>query len=274
MKNNIIVNADDLGMTPGTNEAIFYGYDNGYITHSSIMTNCDYFNDAVVGIKDRPNLNIGIHLNLTYGKALNNNQLYCNKDGIFNIGYLELIKKSIFSNIFLIEVKKELELQIKKAIDNNINITHIDSHRHIHLIPNIYEIVLELSKKYNISRVRLIKEDILNSLKITKKFNFIFNGGIVKYTLLKLFTYVNTKKGDKYKNISFFSILFTGVIEKSIFNKILNSKVNYEVMIHPSFIDKDKNILFYDEAEKAYRLSKNRKIELETILKRDASEVV
>ena len=270
MNNATIVNADDLGMTPGTNEAIFYGYDNGYITHSSIMTNCDYFDDAIIGIKDRPSLKIGIHLNLTYGKALNNNQLYCNKDGLFNLGYLQLIQKSTFSNIFLKEIRKELEFQIKKAIDNNIKITHIDSHRHVHLIPDIYKIVLELADKYNIPRVRLIKENILNSIKITNKFNFIFNGGIIKYALLIFFTYINVKKGDKYQNTLFFSILFTGVVDKYIFNKVLNTNntdTNYEIVVHPSFVDKDMNISFYDKLEKIYRLSDDREIELKAILK-------
>ena len=48
---NYIVNADDLGMTPGTNKAIFDGHDNGYINSTSIMTNCDYFNEAIHGLK-------------------------------------------------------------------------------------------------------------------------------------------------------------------------------------------------------------------------------
>ena len=49
--NNIIVNADDLGMTPGTNKAIFEGFDHGIVTHSSIMSNCDYFTEAVDGLE-------------------------------------------------------------------------------------------------------------------------------------------------------------------------------------------------------------------------------
>ena len=53
MNNKLIINADDLGITPGTNNAIFYGHDNGYITHASIMANCDYFNDAIIGIKKK-----------------------------------------------------------------------------------------------------------------------------------------------------------------------------------------------------------------------------
>ncbi len=68
--NTSIVNADNLGMTPGTNKAIFEGYDSGMIAHTSIMVNSDYFSEAIEGLQSRKGLGVGMHLNLTYGKAL------------------------------------------------------------------------------------------------------------------------------------------------------------------------------------------------------------
>ena len=68
MHNDVIVNADDLAITPGTNKAVFYGFDNGHINSASIMSNCDYFLETLPEIKSRKNLKIGVHLNLTYGR--------------------------------------------------------------------------------------------------------------------------------------------------------------------------------------------------------------
>ena len=59
---SLIVNADDLGMSQGTNRAIFLGYDKGVITYSSIMSNADYFKEAVAGLKNRKGLQVGICL--------------------------------------------------------------------------------------------------------------------------------------------------------------------------------------------------------------------
>lgn len=264
--NNIIVNADDLGMTPGTNKAIFEGFDHGIVTHSSIMSNCDYFTEAVDGLKTRKDLNIGIHLNLTYGKALNSNPLYNDNNGVFNLGYMAIFVKSIFQKDFIKEVKKEFELQILCVLNSGITIMHIDSHRHIHLIPKIYNIVVDLSVKYNIKRIRLINEDFLDSLSISRKYNFILNGGLIKFILLKIFSKINSKKANLHDDFRFYSILFTGVIHKDIFERLKSSVYNYEVMIHPSITDLDNQILFYDENEKAYRLSKDREIELSAIL--------
>ena len=165
---NCIVNADDLGMTPGTNKAIFDGHDNGYINSTSIMTNCDYFNEAIHGLKARKDLKVGIHLNLTYGKSLSGSFMLGNQYGFFNLSYLQILYKSIVSKSFLAEVEDEFELQIQKAIHNKIDISHLDSHRHVHLIPSLYKIVYRLSLKYSISRVRLVNENIFHMVKIKK----------------------------------------------------------------------------------------------------------
>jgi predicted glycoside hydrolase/deacetylase ChbG (UPF0249 family) len=264
---NIIINADDLGMTPGTNYAIFKGFDEGFINSSSIMTNCDYFDEAVDMLQTRQDLKIGIHLNLTYGLPLKHSNLYTSDDGYFNLSYLQLVYKSIFDKNFLSLIKVEFEAQIERALKKNINISHLDSHRHIHLIPNIYKVVFSLSEKYNIERIRLVNENFFNSIHLTRKFNFFLNGGIIKFFLLKFFTFINRNYGDKYKQTTFYSILYTGYIDKDFLSKILNSHSNYEIAVHPSDINLDKNISFYNQAEKSYRLSKDRLIELSNILK-------
>jgi predicted glycoside hydrolase/deacetylase ChbG (UPF0249 family) len=260
----LIVNADDLAMTPGANAGIFKGYDNGLINYASIMANCDYFNEAIDGAKKRPALNIGMHLNLTYGKSLTKNPLFCNSKGEFNLGYKELLLTK--NQEFLEAIESEWEEQIKRVLDFNIKLTHIDSHRHIHLIPHLYPIVIKLAKKYNINRVRLIKEGLFSSLALTKRANFILNGGIIKYALLRGFSIIDAKYKDLYKDINFYSILYTGVVSKEILQKLKNSSKTYEIMVHPSIIELDKDIYFYDEAEKAYRVSKDREKELEAVL--------
>lgn len=264
--NSIIVNADDLGMTPGTNKAIFDGFDNGIVTHSSIMTNCDYFLEALDGLKTRKDLNIGIHLNLTYGKALNCSLLYNNEKGIFNLGYMSILVKSILHKDFLSEVEKEFNMQILRALNAGISITHIDSHRHIHLIPGIYSIVVRLALKHDIKRVRIINENILDSFSMSKKYNFILNGGLIKFILLRTFSKINAKKINLYSDLRFYSILYTGVIHKDIFEKLKSSGHAYEVMVHPGITKLDTEIHFYDENEKTYRLSKDRESELSAIL--------
>ena len=261
----LIVNADDLAMTPGANAGIFKGYDEGLITHASIMANCDYFDEAIDGLQKREELGLGMHLNLTYGNSLTKNPLISNEKGEFNLGYKDLLLTK--NSAFLEAIEGEWEAQILRVINaTNRKLTHIDSHRHIHLIPHLYPIAIKLAKKYEINRVRLVKEGIFNSLALTKRANFILNGGIIKYSLLRSFSIIDAKYEDFYKNINFYSILYTGVVSKEILQKLKNSSKIYEIMVHPSIIELDKDVYFYDKAEKAYRVSEDRVKELEAVL--------
>ncbi len=264
--NTLIVNADDLAMTPGTNKAIFKGYDNGVITHTSIMANGDYFAEAIEGLQSRKDLGVGMHLNLTYGKALHFNPLYNDTLGVFNLGYLNLLTKSASNKIFLEAVEKEFEQQILRVSDTGLFITHIDSHRHIHLIPGIYRIVVKLALKYDIPRIRLINENMIDSFLLSRRVNFILNGGIIKYLLLRTFTAIDSSHANLYKNIKFYSILYTGVVTKDILQKLKNSNNDYEIMVHPGMTVWDKDVIFYDEDEKNYRMSKDREDELHAVL--------
>ena len=261
----LIVNADDLGMTPGANQAIFDGCDAGAITHTSIMANADYVDEAITQLKERPVIGLGIHLNITYGKPLLVNPLYCNADGVFNLSYKTLLLRK--DTLFLEAIEKEWEAQIHSIIESiDKKLTHIDSHRHVHLIPHLYPIVMKLAKQYTIPRVRLIKENIFHSLYVTRRFNFIANAGIVKYLLLRFFTFINQKHAALYTDMKFYSILYTGVIGKNVLASLQACDNTYEVMVHPSYPALDKEVTFYDEAEKTYRISPDRYQELQQVL--------
>jgi predicted glycoside hydrolase/deacetylase ChbG (UPF0249 family) len=264
--NSLIVNADDLGMTPGTNKAIFEGFDHGTITHSSIMANADYFSEATEGIKRRKALNIGIHLNLTYGKALHYDRTYNDEAGFFNMGFSSIFIKSIYDKAFLRAVEKEFESQILRVLRSGIAVTHVDSHRHIHLIPGIYKIVVELSAKYNINRIRLVNENFLESVSMTRAYDFLSNGGLVKFILLKILSTLDAKKFNSRPGTKLYSVLYTGTVRKKTLQKLRLSKQCYEVMIHPGLPELDKEVVFHDEGEKRYRLSQARESEYRAVL--------
>lgn len=261
----LIVNADDLGMTPGANQAIFDGVDQGAITHASIMANADYVEEAMHGVKEREHLGLGMHLNITYGKALVVHPLYCDAHGIFNLSYKTLLLRK--DSIFLEAIEKEWEAQIRSIVKSvSTTLTHIDSHRHVHLIPHLYPIVIKLAKRYHIPRVRLIDENMFHSFGLTKRFDFIRNAGIVKYLLLRFFTAINKSHKNLYTDIHFYSILYTGVIGKGILHTLQQRSEHYEIMVHPSYPALDQAVMFYDENEKAYRMSEDRYNELQSVL--------
>src|SRR5450631_824067 len=66
----LIVNADDFGMTEGTNQAIVDAYQTGIVTSTSLLANGYSFDHAVNLARQFPGLGIGVHLTLTEGPAV------------------------------------------------------------------------------------------------------------------------------------------------------------------------------------------------------------
>jgi len=141
MEKYLIVSADDFGLSAEINEGIIDSFKNGCVTSASMITTEDNFHDAIEKIRANPLLDIGIHLNIFRGKAKNS--------------LLSLFLKRLFDKQRLRKkIYVEFENQIKKAIDQKIIISHLDTEKHLHIFPFILEIVLDLAQKYNIKSVR------------------------------------------------------------------------------------------------------------------------
>lgn len=57
----LIVNADDLGLTEGINAGILEGHTRGIVTSASLMVDAPATEDAVRAVRGHPHLSIGLH---------------------------------------------------------------------------------------------------------------------------------------------------------------------------------------------------------------------
>ena len=272
MKNKIIFNADDFGISKGVNAAIFKAYNDGVLNSASLMVNQKYAYEAVQMHKKMPNLMLGLHVNLTNEYATSeakNISLLADKAGKFKNGFLKLFLLSIFRpRKFKQQVKIEVEAQIVKALDMGVELTHIDSHRHVHMIPAIFDVFEELMEKYNIKKTRVMNENIFMTLKTNKDKSWLIDGGLIKYGLLSFFYMLNSYKSSTY----FYTILYTCKLSKDKFKQVHIPKGydSVEVMIHPSIIqidDEHKEDIF-DESI----VSDWREKELETLMDKSITD--
>ena len=242
MNNKIIFNADDFGISLGVNQAIVKAYNEGVLNSASLMVNQKYAKDAVKLHKDMPNLALGLHVNLTneYSAAKAEDIfLLVDKNGKFKNGFLKLFLLSMLRpKKFKQQAKIEIEAQIQKAIKMGVNLSHIDSHRHVHMIPAVFDIFKEMMAKYGIKKTRVMNENLFMTLKTNKNKSYLFDGGLVKYGLLLLFSMINSYKSKTY----FYTMLYTCKLSKDKFESVHIPK-GYdavEVMIHPSVTMTDK----------------------------------
>ena len=161
----LIVNADDFGLHPLINAGIIKGHQEGFITSTSLMPSAPCWQEAVRLAKENPRLGIGVHLTLVGGvpSVLPKEQVssLLDDDGLFLPDYVAFAKRYYSGAVKKAELEAELRAQVERALSCGVNITHIDSHQHTHVLPGINSLVLKLSNEYNIIRVRIPKEGYL-----------------------------------------------------------------------------------------------------------------
>ncbi len=173
----LILNADDFGLSPSINKGILECFNEGLISSSTVMMNTPYTEEAIKIIKDNNLKNIGIHLNLTYGKSVlpaSEVPSLVDDHGVFHyvcmLGYYTQY----------LDAKKELKAQIEKFLSYGLKPTHLDHHHYFNEIPNILKAYLELAQEYNLP-VRAMDENARNlakqmGVKTTDEFSFAFHG--------------------------------------------------------------------------------------------------
>ncbi len=237
-----IFNADDFGMTLGVNAAIKRAYEEGILNSASLMVNQKYAAQAVEMAQNMPNLEMGLHLNLTNEKPAANPAeipLLVGADGKLKNGFVNLLLLSVLKpKQFRTQVAKEVWAQTQKYLAFGLPLKHIDGHRHVHLIPAVFQEVKKIAQAHQGARIRIMNENIFNTVRQNKSKSWLFDGGVIKYIILRLLTWWNGYKSDTY----FYTILYTCKLSKAQFEnvRIPQGYKAVEVMIHPATPDIDR----------------------------------
>ncbi len=264
-----IFNADDFGISKGVNAAIEKAHKEGILNSASLMVNQKYAPEAIEKARQMPDLEMGLHINLTNEEPAANPKdipLLVAENGKLKNGFVNLLLLSFLHPCELArQVEIEVRAQIEKYMQSGLKLEHLDSHRHVHLIPVIFKVVKKLGDEFNVKRIRLMNENIFNTIKQNQAKSYLFDGGIIKYMLLRFLSWWNGYKSDVY----FYTILFTCKISSEQFKniKIPHGYKAVEIMIHPGRPDIDKQ--YPEDIWDNNILSPWRETELQTLLSKD-----
>lgn len=152
----LIVNADDFGLSDGTNRAIFEAHDHGIVTSASLMATGVAFSAAVAGAKIRPRLGCGVHLVLHDDlPAADPARIRALVGANGRLRGLREVLRSVLTGAYPTEqIALEYAAQIERVVDAGIRPTHLDSHCHLHALPSIGPLVHKLGKRFGIACVR------------------------------------------------------------------------------------------------------------------------
>lgn len=161
----LIVNADDFGRHELINRAVEKAFNTGCLRSATLMAGGIAFDDAVSVAKKISGLGVGIHFTLANGNPVlppKEIPSLVTEEGIFHADYVKFLKRYLSGKISLAEVRSELAAQLDKIQRASLNLTHVDSHQHLHHVPGIVEIVLELAQAAGIHSMRVANTKIFD----------------------------------------------------------------------------------------------------------------
>lgn len=146
MAKTLVVNADDFGFTRGVNEGIVHAHRNGILTATTLMANGDAFSHAVELAQQTPTLEVGCHFVLV-------------GDGHSLLPPYRSLPRSVTQLAAAIytgrvRIEEELEAQLRRITSAGIRPTHMDTHKHTHLLPPVLRAMVRVAGRYGVRYIR------------------------------------------------------------------------------------------------------------------------
>jgi chitin disaccharide deacetylase len=152
------VNADDFGIAPGVNRAILELHAAEVLTSATLMAQAPATEEAVNMALAMPTLGVGCHVVLVDGTPVSEGSrirsLVDRKTGLLHPTLGSFLKRLFTARISSAEVEAEATAQIALLQSYGLRLTHIDTHKHVHMFPKILRPVLRAARAAGIHAIR------------------------------------------------------------------------------------------------------------------------
>jgi hopanoid biosynthesis associated protein HpnK len=263
----LILNADDFGITRGVNEGIIRAHREGVLTSTTLMACGAAFEDAVERAKANPGLAVGCHLVLIGGLAIAPREeisSLVDQAGRLPETLSVFVARVSSGRVRAEEIEREMRAQIEKICAAGIEPTHLDTHKHTHAHPAVMEALGRAAQATGIKRVRKPIENLRDSWETSRS-----NGpGLSKQLLAAAavramaprFNAVSRKYG-LHSPDSFLGLATTGQLGPAMLRRMIESLAEgqTEIMLHPGVCDAELR-------KSGSRLQQQRETELEGLL--------
>lgn len=224
----MILNADDFGRSPTANCAIADCFARGLVNRTTIMVNMPCAEEAARLARKGGFFDcVGLHINLTEGKALSPEcaaSELCDENGCFKGTFHVPFKARLYlSKAVRRAIYCEVEAQIQRYLKMGFTLMHADSHNYTHSYFSVYSQVQKLLKKYGFVSTRISRNVSENGFSLPfKLYKSVFNCMIRR---------LNTGKGRIQTTKYFCSVQdFLAAQDKE------SIRQDVELMTHPDYI--------------------------------------
>ena len=152
------MNADDFGLTAGVNRAIVELHRTVVLTSTTLMARAAATAEAVSLAHANPTLGVGCHVVLVDGEPVLPPQqipsLVDPRTGRFQPTLGAFLQRLLTGRIRTAEIEAEAGAQIALLENAGVALTHIDTHKHVHMFPAVLRPVLRAARAAGIRAAR------------------------------------------------------------------------------------------------------------------------
>jgi hopanoid biosynthesis associated protein HpnK len=154
----LIINADDFGLTPGVNRGIAEAHSHGVVTSSTLMASGMAFDDALQLAQSNPRLGIGCHAVLVDGRPLLSphevSSLIGGTGDLFRQNLSRFALRAIAGRLDAEQIEAEVTAQIRKLQSAGVAVSHLDTHKHVHIFPQVLRPLLRAAQACGVRAIR------------------------------------------------------------------------------------------------------------------------
>jgi len=252
---NLIVNADDLGLTPGVNRAIVETHTGGVVSSATLMASGAAFEDAVIAARSSQNLSIGCHVVLVDGTPVSPPHavdtlvaIRSAEPDMFFSSLSAFAARATLGGFDRDQLVAEITAQIKKIQSTGLPVTHLDTHKHAHIFPEILVALLRAAKICGVRAIRnpFVPLKAMPARLYKGKRNLWKRYGQVRmlHTFSRQFLR-QTKRAGLVTPDGVIGVIETGSMENSGYSSLLRQTLTslpegtWELVCHPGYNDAD-----------------------------------
>ena len=265
MPARLILNADDFGLTRGINRAIAELHSAGALTSATLMASGPAFDDAVRIAHAQPTLGIGCHIVLTDGVPLSPPETIPTLLGpdrrSFRASVTDFFAAVLLGKVSGDDIFREAHAQIQRIQQQGIPLTHLDTHKHTHILPRVARPLLGIAERTGIPAIRnpfeprwsiaLGKSPVLRQLQLRS----------LRYLQPRFLALPQIRSGRVVTTTGTLGISATGQLNATTLRSTLDAMPSgtWELVCHPGYNDRDLDAI-------TTRLRSTREIERAALL--------
>ena len=165
----VILHADDFGYDRDTANATIELFEAGALTSATIMPNMPASKEAIEFAAYHPDKSFGIHLTYVDGLSplcANEESSLLDENGVFYPSN-EVRKKALLFQLRKQDIIEETLAQIEKVRSAGIEVSHLDSHGHLHKFPSFLFVLEDIKRHSGIQRIRRVQNVFLQKQKLS-----------------------------------------------------------------------------------------------------------